>query len=116
MNKEWMNLRAPGNRAHDTNRGINMNRILISIFLLIFIINCGGSNSDSSCTECGGGIIEGYTFTEVTTDNIGTTNLTDKNISLNDIGKCIRVKIDITDDTYFEDVSIVEDCCCVEFQ
>jgi len=111
-----MNLRAPGNRAHDTNRGINMNRILISIFLLIFLINCGGSNSDSSCTECGGGIIEGYTFTEVTTDNIGTTNLTDKNISLNDIGKCIRVKIDITDDTYFEDVSIVEDCCCVEFQ
>jgi hypothetical protein len=93
-----------------------MNRILISIFLLIFLINCGGSNSDSSCTECGGGIIEGYTFTEVTTDNIGTTNLTDKNISLNDIGKCIRVKIDITDDTYFEDVSIVEDCCCVEFQ
>ena len=93
-----------------------MNRILISIFLLIFLINCGGNNSDSSCTECGGGIIDGYTFTEVTTDNIGATNLTDKNISLNDIGKCIRVKMDLTDNTYFEDVSIVEDCCCVEFQ
>jgi hypothetical protein len=111
-----MNLSAPGNQAHNTNRGINMNRILISIFLLIFLINCGGNNSDSSCTECGGGIIDGYTFTEVTPDNIGTTNLTDKNISVNDIGKCIRVKMDLTDNTYFEDVSIVEDCCCVEFQ
>ena len=111
-----MNLNVQENQANNTNQGIDMNRFLKTIFLLIFLINCAGSSSDSSCTECGGGIIEGYTFTEVTTDNIGTTNLTDKNISLNDIGKCIRVKIDITDDTYFEDVSIVEDCCCVEFQ
>ena len=86
--------------------------------MLIFLINCGdgGSNSDSNCTECGGGIIDGYTFTKVTTDNIGTTNLTEKNISLNDIGKCIRVKMDLTDDNNFVDVSIVEDCCCVEYQ
>jgi hypothetical protein len=88
-----------------------MNRILKSIFLLIFLINCSGSNSDTSCTECGGGLIDGYIFTEVTTDNI--PNLTEKNISLNDIGKCIRVKMDDAD---FEDVSIVEDCCCVEYQ
>ena len=107
-----MNLRAPGNRAHDTNRGVNMNRILISIFLLIFLINCGGSNPDSNCTECGGGLIDGYIFTEVTDDNIGTTNLPEKNISFDDIGKCIRVKMDGTD---FEDVSIVEDCCCIEY-
>ena len=93
-----------------------MKRILISIFLLIILINCGGNNSDSSCTECGGGLIDGYIFTEVTTDNIGTTNLTEKNISLNDIGKCIRVKMDLTDDNNFVDVSIVEDCCCVEYQ
>ena len=93
-----------------------MNRLLISIFLLIFLINCGGNNSDSSCTECGSGILEGFIFTEVTTDNIVTTNLTEKNISLNDIGKCIRVKMDVMDDTHFEEVSIVEDCCCVEFQ
>ena len=90
-----------------------MNRILISIFLLIFLINCGGSNSDSSCNECGGGLLDGYLYKEVTFNDIAGLAEIDPTI---DVGKCIRVKIDITDDTYFEDVSIVEDCCCVEFQ
>ena len=105
-----MNLRAPGNRAHDTNRGINMNRILISIFLLIFLINCGGSNSDSSCTECGGGLLDGYLYKEVTFTDIA--GLAEIDVAV-DVGKCIRFKMDGTD---FSEAELVDDCCCVEYQ
>ena len=107
-----MNLRAPGNRAHDTNRGINMNRILISIFLLIFLINCGGSNSDSSCTECGGGLLDAYLYKEVTFSDIA--GLADINVVVDvEVGKCIRFKMDGTD---FSEAALVDDCCCVEYQ
>jgi len=105
-----MNLRAPGKRAHDTNRGINMNRILISIFLLIFLINCGGSNSDSSCNECGGGLLDGYLYKEVTFNDIAGLAEIDPTI---DVGKCIRFKMDGTD---FSEAAGVDDCCCVEYQ
>ena len=107
-----MNLRAPGNRAHDTNRGVNMNRILISIFLLIFLINCGGSNSDSSCTECGGGLLDGYLYKEVTFTDIA--GLADIDVVVDvEVGKCIRFKMDGTD---FSEAALVDDCCCVEYQ
>ena len=107
-----MNLSAPGNRAHDTNRGVNMNRILISIFLLIFIINCGGSNSDSSCTECGGGLLDGYLYKEVTFTDIA--GLADIDVVVGvEVGKCIRFKMDGTD---FSEAALVDDCCCVEYQ
>jgi hypothetical protein len=107
-----MNLSASGNRAHDTNRGINMNRILISIFLLIFLINCGGSNSDSSCTECGGGLLDGYFYKEVTFSDIA--GLADINVVVDvEVGKCIRFKMDGTD---FSEAALVDDCCCVEYQ
>jgi hypothetical protein len=107
-----MNLKAPENRAHDTNRGINMNRILISIFLLIFLINCGGSNSDTSCTECGGGLLDGYLYKEVTfTDIVGLAEI-DVIVDV-EVGKCIRFKMDGTD---FSEAALVDDCCCVEYQ
>ena len=105
-----MNLRAPGNRAHDTNRGVNMNRFLISIFLFIFIINCGGSNLDSSCTECGGGLLDGYLYKEVTFIDIA--GLAEIDVAV-DVGKCIRFKMDGTD---FSEAALVDDCCCVEYQ
>ena len=105
-----MSLSAPGNRAHDTTRGVNMNRILISIFLLFFLISCGGSNSDSSCTECGGGLLDGYLYKEVTFNDIA--GLAEIDVTI-DVGKCIRFKMDGAD---FSDAALVDDCCCVEFQ
>ena len=105
-----MNLSAPGNQAHNTNRGVNMNRILISIFLLGFLINCGGNNSDSSCTECGGGLLNGYLYKEVTFNDIA--GLAEIDIAV-DVGKCIRFKMDGTD---FSEATVVDDCCCVEYQ
>ena len=87
-----------------------MNRILISIFLLIFLINCGGSNSDSTCTECGGGLLDGYLYKEVTVNDIAGLAEIDVNV---DVGKCIRFKMDGTD---FSEATVVDDCCCVEYQ
>ncbi len=87
-----------------------MNRILISIFLLIFIINCGADNSDSTCTECGGGLLEGYLYKEVTFNDIAGLAEIDVNV---DVGKCIRFKMDGTD---FSEAAGVDDCCCVEYQ
>ena len=87
-----------------------MNRILISTFLLIFMINCGSSNSDSSCTECGGGLLDGYLYKEVTLDDIA--GLAEIDVTV-DVGKCIRFKMDGTD---FSEAAGVDDCCCVEYQ
>ena len=87
-----------------------MNRLLISIFLLIFPINCGSNNPDSSCTECGGGEIDGYDYKEVTFTDIA--GLAEIDVAV-DVGKCIRFKMDRTD---FSDAALVDDCCCVEYQ
>ena len=87
-----------------------MKRILISIFLLIILINCGGNNSDSSCTECGGGLLNGYLYKEVTFADIA--GLAENDVAV-DIGKCIRFKMDGTD---FSEATVVDDCCCVEYQ
>ena len=87
-----------------------MNRILISIFLLIFLINCGGNNSDSSCTECGGRLLDGYLYKEVTFADIA--GLAEIDVAV-DVGKCIRFKMDGTD---FSEAALVDDCCCVEYQ
>ena len=87
-----------------------MNRILISTFLLIFMINCGSSNSDSSCTGCGGGLLDGYLYKEVTLDDIA--GLAEIDVTV-DVGKCIRFKMDGTD---FSEAAGVDDCCCVEYQ
>ena len=87
-----------------------MKRILILYFLLFFLIGCGDSSSDFSCTECGGGLLDGYLYKEVTVDDIaGLTNI---NVTA-EIGKCIRFKLDGED---FNDAEVVDDCCCVEYQ
>ena len=88
-----------------------MNRILISIFLLILLISCGGSNSDTSCTECGGGLLDGYLYKEVTLVDIAGLAAID--VAGDVVGKCIRFKMDGTD---FSEAALVDDCCCVEYQ
>jgi len=105
-----MNLNAPGNQANNTNQGIDMNRFLKIIFLLIFLINCAGSSSDSSCTECGGGLLDGYLYKEVTPADM--QGLAEIDLTT-DVGKCIRFKMDGTN---FSEATVVDDCCCVEYQ
>jgi len=105
-----MNMSATENPEHNTRKGKPMKRLLIFNLLLLFLIGCGNSSSDSSCTECGGGLLDGYLYKEVTVEDIA--NLTDINVTA-EIGKCIRFKLDGED---FSDAEVVDDCCCVEYQ
>ena len=82
-------------------------RILLAISIISFIFfNCDSSTSASDCNECGGGLLEGYLYKEVTINDIAS--LAEINVSVN-IGKCIRFKMDGAD---FSEAVIVDDCCC----
>ena len=105
-----MNMNATENPEYNTRKGKPMKRLLIFNLLLLFLIGCGNSSSDSSCTECGGGLLDGYLYKDVTVEDIA--NLTDINVTP-EIGKCIRFKLDGED---FSDAEVVDDCCCVEYQ
>ena len=64
----------------------------------------------TGCTNCGGGLLDGYLYKEVTFADIA--GLAEIDVAI-DVGKCIRFKLDGTD---FSDVALVDDCCCVEYQ
>ena len=106
-----MNMNKIENRALKQTKGIHMKKFFIIIPLTIFLITCGGNSStDSTCTECGGGLLDGYLYKEVTVED--WANLTDINVTA-EIGKCIRFKLDGED---FSHAEVVDDCCCVEYQ
>ncbi len=86
-----------------------MREIFVSLTLSVFLASCGGS-SNSSCTECGGGLVDGFLYKEVTVEDIA--GLAEINVTT-DVGKCIRFKLDETD---FSEATIVDDCCCIEYQ
>ena len=80
---------------------------LFAITIMSFILfNCDSSTSAPDCNECGGGLLEGYLYKEVTINDIAS--LAEINVSVN-IGKCIRFKMDGAD---FSEAAIVDDCCC----
>ena len=105
-----MNMSATENPEHNTRKGKPKKLILIFNLLLLFLIGCGNSSSDSSCTECGGGLLDGYLYKKVTVEDIA--NLTDINVTA-EFGKCIRFKLD---GEAFSGAEVVDDCCCVEYQ
>mgnify|MGYP004382196877 CR=1 FL=1 len=91
--------------------GEPMKHILLSC-TFIFLSICGPacSEGNSDCTDCGGGLIDGYLYKEVTVNDIGS--LAEIDISA-EVGSCIRFKMDGSD---FDNAAIVDDCCCIEFQ
>jgi len=58
------------------------------------------------CTNCGGGLIDGYLYKEVTFVDIA--GLAEIDVSVN-VGGCIRFRLD---GTGFSDAEVVDDCCC----
>ena len=58
------------------------------------------------CTNCGGGLIDGYLYKEVTFADIA--GLAEIDVSVN-VGGCIRFRLD---GTGFSDAEVVDDCCC----
>ena len=92
-------------------QGESMKHIFLScifIFLSIYGPACSEDNSD--CNNCGGGLLDGYLYKEVTIDDIG--KLAEIAPSA-DAGACIRFKMDDDD---FTEAEVVDNCCCIEFQ
>ena len=73
-------------------------------------ISCTGINKNNSCTECGGGLVDGFLYKEVIIeDMIGLAEID----IITYIGKCILFKLDGSD---FSEAEIVDDCCCIQYQ
>ena len=87
-----------------------MNNNLALIFLSYFFLSCDAGAGGSDCTDCGGGLVDGYLYKEVTVDDVA--GLAEIDVSAN-LGKCIRFK---TDGTEFSEATVVDDCCCIEYQ
>jgi hypothetical protein len=87
-----------------------MNNNLVLIFLSCFLLSCNAGAGDSECTDCGGGLLDGYLYKEVTVEDVAS--LAEIDVSAN-VGKCIRFKMDGTE---FSEATVVDDCCCIEYQ
>ena len=87
-----------------------MNNNLVLIFLSCFLLSCNAGASDSECNDCGGGLLDGYLYKEVTVEDVAS--LAEIDVSAN-VGKCIRFKMDGTE---FSEATVVDDCCCFEYQ
>ena len=88
-----------------------MNNNLVLIFLSCFLLSCDAGAGDSECTECGGGLLDGYLYKEVTVEDVA--GLAEIDVSGVTVGKCIRLKLDGTE---FSEATVVDDCCCIEYQ
>ena len=78
--------------------------LTLSLFLLV---NC---EDNPECISCGGGLLEGFLFKNVTQDDLVEIG----NIEGINIGICIRYQLlGLTDEEFdLETIAIVDDCCC----
>jgi len=88
-----------------------MNNNLALIFLSCFLLSCDAGTGDPDCTDCGGGLLDGYLYKEVTVEDVA--GLAEIDVSGVTVGKCIRFKLDGTE---FSEATVVDDCCCIEYQ
>ena len=87
-----------------------MNNNLVLIFLSCILLSCNAGAGDSECTDCGGGLLDGYLYKEVTVEDVAS--LAEIDVTAN-VGKCIRFK---SDGSEFSEATVVDDCCCIEYQ
>jgi hypothetical protein len=78
--------------------------LITSLFTFIFFTAC---EKDEGCDECGGTILDGYLFNEVTTDDLTTLGA----VEGIEEGVCIRYTLDGSEFD-LETVKVVDDCCC----
>jgi len=79
-------------------------------FILFYYLNCASETSNMDCIDCGGGLLDGFLYKEVTLSDI--TKLNEIAITT-EIGNCIRFKMDGEN---FDSAEVVEDCCCNLFK
>jgi len=78
--------------------------LIISCLSILTFIAC---EKEEGCDNCGGTILDGYLFNEVTTEDLTALGTID-NI---EVGVCIRYKLDGVEFD-LETVKVVDDCCC----
>ena len=82
---------------------------LLMIIICLVSLNCGGNSATSDCNECGGGLIDGFLYKEVTSEDLASLIQIDVTA---DLGACIRFKLDGEE---MSEATVVDDCCCVEY-
>tara|TARA_A100001035_G_C27717324_1_gene470141 strand:- start:69 stop:374 length:306 start_codon:yes stop_codon:yes gene_type:complete len=97
-------MRRIDNLMRDT--GSNIIKFFFTIIILLPMLSCNTGASISDCTDCGGGLVDGYLYKKVTINDLA--DLTQINVSAN-IDQCIRFMMDGED---FSSATIVEECCC----
>ena len=79
---------------------------ILAFVLMVF----AGCDEPSSCDDCGGGIINGYLYTKVTSSDLNQLG----SVEGINLDSCIRYKLS-GDDFDTETVSVVPDCCCDQY-
>lgn len=97
-------MRRIDNLMRDT--GSNIIKFFFIIIILLPMLSCNSGAGISDCTDCGGGLVDGYLYKKVTINDLA--DLTQINVSAN-IDQCIRFIMDGED---FSSATIVEECCC----
>ena len=77
------------------------------LFLFFILIGCDNTTTNSQCTNCGEGLVDGYLYKNVMVEDI-TTSLLEIDSSIG-LDECIRYRTDGTDFTH---ATVVDDCCC----
>ena len=77
--------------------------LITSLCIMIAFTAC---EKEEGCDECGGSILDGYLFNEVTDEDYELAVIEDI-----EVGDCIRYKLDGAEFD-LETVKIVDDCCC----
>ena len=87
--------------------GMRIFLIIILTLSLFLLVNC---EDNPECVSCGGGLLEGFLFKNVTQDDLVEIG----NIEGINIGICIRYQLlGLTDEEFdLETIAIVDDCCC----
>ena len=84
--------------------------IILIILSLFLMVTC---EENPECASCGGDLLDGFLFKEVTQDDLADIN----NIEGINIGICIRYQLTgLTEEEFnLETIAIVDDCCCEQY-
>ncbi len=78
--------------------------LITSLCIMIAFTAC---EKEEGCDECGGSILDGYLFNEVTTEDLSVIG----EVEDIEVGACIRYTLDGAEFD-LETVKVVDDCCC----
>ena len=85
-------------------------RVFLTIILTLSFFMMVTCEDNPECASCGGGLLDGFLFKEVTPDDLAEIG----NIEGMNIGICIRYQLlGLTEEEFdLETIAIVNDCCC----